>query len=180
MADVVAESGVARSESWRRQDVTPPRSGGAGAALWRAANLWQRRQKTVLAEHGLTPAQYLLLDGLAALDAARPVTQAMVARHCGADAMMTSQLVRELERKALVLRAAHPGDSRAVALALTAEGRARLERAGPAVAVAEAAFFGVLGADAPAFAAALRLLTGERPRRRVAAGHAAAGRSGRG
>lgn len=143
--------------------------------MWRAANLWQRRQKTMLAEHGLTPAQYLLLDGLAALDAARPVTQAMVARHCGADTMMTSQLVRELERKALVLRRAHPEDSRAVALALTGEGQARLEQASPAVAAAEAAFFGALGADAPAFGDALRLLTGEKPRRRVAAGHAAVG-----
>lgn len=148
-----------------------PLSGGAGAALWRAANLWQRRQRVVLEAHGLTPAQYLLLEGLAELGAGRPTTQVMLARHCGADAMMTSQLLRELERLRLVRRAAHPADSRAVALALTAEGRQRAERAAPDVAAAEQALFGVLGADAPAFAGALRMLTGEKPRRRVAAGH---------
>ena len=178
MANSLADPAAARSDAGRRPvDAAPPRSGGAGAALWRAANLWQRRQKTVLDEHGLTPAQYLLLEGLAELGAGRPVSQAMVARHCGADAMMTSQLVRELERKALVRRGAHPDDSRAVALTLTATGRVRLGQAGPAVAAAQAAFFGALGVDAPAFADALRLLTGEKPRRRVAAGHGA-GRAG--
>ncbi len=45
-----------------------------------------------------------------------------------------------------------------------------LDHAGFGVAAAQAAFFGALGADAQAFAGALGLLAGEKPRRRVAAG----------
>ena len=144
---------------------------GPGAALWRAANLWRRRQCEALAPSGLTPGQYLLLDGLVRL--AGPgggVSQALLARQCRADQMMTSQILRDLEELGLVRRGRHPGDARAVAITPTAAGRRRLDVAGPAVEAAQAAFFGALGADAQAFAGALGLLAGEKPRRRVAAG----------
>ncbi len=153
-----------------RERAGEPKSGGPGAALWRASNLWRRRQRAALEGFGVTPSQFLLLQGLAERGARHAVTQAALAQHCGADAMMTSQLVRELERLALVRREAHPSDSRAVALALTTRGRQRLDRAAPAMAAAERAFFAALGADLEAFAGALRLLGGEKPRRRVGAG----------
>ena len=145
---------------------------GAGAALWRAGNMWRRRQNAALRPCGLTPVQYLLLAGIIDLSGrSGPVTQANLARRCGADAMMTSQVVRALERGGLVRRAANSGDARSVALALTAKGRKQLERAAPAVARAEADFFAALGPDAEAFAGALHLLAGVKPRRRVPAGH---------
>jgi len=153
-----------------RDGTQGPKSGGPGAALWRAANLWRRQQRVALQESGLTPSQFLLLQGLADRAARQAVTQAALAQHCGADVMMTSQLLRELERMKLVRREAHPSDSRAVALGLTDRGRQRLDRASPAVTAAEQAFFAALGADADAFAGALRLLGGEKPRRRVGAG----------
>ncbi len=147
-----------------------PKSGGAGAALWRAANLWRRHQRTALRGAGLTPSQFLLLQGLAERSARQAVTQAALAQHCGADVMMTSQLVRALHRKGLLRRAPHPTDSRAIALGLTDRGRRCLAQALPAVAAAEHAFFGALGTDVEAFAGALRLLGGEKPRRRIGAG----------
>ena len=153
-----------------RKTAGGPKSGGPGAALWRAANLWRRRQRAALEGYGVTPSQFLLLQGLADSGARQAVTQAGLAQHCGADVMMTSQLVRELERLGLVRREAHPSDSRALALALTTRGRQRLDRAAPAIVAAEQAFFGALGADLEAFAGALRLLGGEKPRRRVGAG----------
>ena len=147
-------------------------AGGPGAALWRAGNLWQRRQKAALDSFGLTPVQFLLLTGLAELSGRdRPVTQALLSRRCGADAMMVSQVLRQLERNGLVRRDTHPGDSRAFALVLSAEGRALAHRAAPAVERAETAFFAALRHDAEAFAVALRLLAGEKPRRRVQAVH---------
>ena len=144
---------------------------GAGAALWRASNLWRRRQNAALRPCGLSPVQYLLLAGIVDLSGRDgPVTQATLARRCGADAMMTSQVVRTMERAGLVRRAANSSDARSVALALTAKGRKIFERATPAITRAEAEFFAALGLDAEAFAGALLLLAGEKPRRRVPAG----------
>jgi DNA-binding MarR family transcriptional regulator len=149
-----------------------PKAGGAGAALWRAANRWQRLQREQLEPFRLTPVQFLLLSGLDELSERAPVTQADLAVHCGVDGMTTSQQVRELERKRLVRRDPHARDGRAMTIAPTRQGRQLLNRASPAVAEAEKAFFGALGPDAEAFAVALRLLAGEKPRHRVAAGHA--------
>jgi DNA-binding MarR family transcriptional regulator len=78
-----------------------------------------------------------------------------------------------MEQKKLVRRDPHAHDRRAMSIASTRQGRQLLDRASPAIAEAEKAFFGALGADAGAFAVALGLLTGEKPRHRVAAAHAA-------
>ncbi len=144
---------------------------GPGAALWRAANLWQRRQREALARYRLTPVQFLLLAGLADLAGSGPVTQVALARLCGADPMMVSQVVRDLEKMRLVRRASHPGDLRARALALTGEGRRMFDRVAPAVAEVQHEVFGVLAGDVEAFTGALGLLAGAKPRRRVVAGH---------
>ena len=149
-----------------------PKAGGPGAALWRAANRWQRLQRDLLEPFRLTPVQYLLLSGLNGLADRKQVTQADLAVHCGVDGMTTSQQIREMEQKKLVRRDPHAHDRRAMAIAPTRQGRQLLNRAAPAMAEAEKAFFGTLGNDAGAFAVALGLLTGEKPRRRVAAAHA--------
>ncbi len=150
-----------------------PKAGGPGAALWRAANRWQREQRDLLEPFGLTPVQYLLLSGLDGLLARGQVTQADLAVHCGVDGMTTSQQTREMAQKKLVRRDPHTLDRRAMSIAPTRRGRQLLDRASPAMAEAEKAFFGALGADAEAFAVALGLLSGEKPRHRVAAAHAA-------
>jgi DNA-binding MarR family transcriptional regulator len=148
---------------------SPARS--TGYLLWQAVNRWQRRQKKALQPFGLTPVQFLLLAGLRDLEDrdGAPVTQIALARHCRTDPMMTSQVLRALEGEELVARQAHDGDGRAVALAITARGRALARRAVEAVAKSDAAFFAALGGDVPAFGDALSLLVGEKPRRRVQA-----------
>lgn len=142
-----------------------------GYLLWQAVNRWQRRQKKTLQPFGLTPVQFLLLAGLGELADATggPVTQVALARHCGTDPMMTSQVLRVLEGQELVARRSHDGDGRAVALAITASGRALVRRAIEAVAKSDDAFFAALGEDVPAFGDALALLVGEKRRRRVQA-----------
>jgi DNA-binding MarR family transcriptional regulator len=143
-----------------------------GYLLWQAVNRWQRGQKKALRPFGLTPVQFLLLSGLDELfeAAGAPVTQAALARHCRTDPMMTSQVLRALQRQEFVAREAHEGDARAVALTITGPGRALVRRAVAAVAESDEAFFAALGADVPAFGDALALLAGQKPRRRVRAG----------
>jgi DNA-binding MarR family transcriptional regulator len=146
-----------------------PKAGGPGAALWRAANRWQRLQRDLLEPFHLTPVQYLLLSGLDGMTGRDPVYQAELAMHCGVDGMSTSQQARELEQKGLVRRGPHPGDRRALSISPTEQGRQLVNRVAPAMAEAERSFFAVLGSNAEAFALALALLNGEKPRHRIAA-----------
>lgn len=146
-------------------------AGETGYLLWHVVNLWQRRQKEALAPFDLTPVQYLLLAGLVTLKASerRPVNQSTLARHCRTDPMMTSQVLRALERVGLVVRRLDTGDGRAIGVALTEKGHDRQREARPAVADVEQGFFEALGPDVPAFGDALTVLSGRRPRRRVRA-----------
>ncbi|MGE4218502.1 MAG: MarR family winged helix-turn-helix transcriptional regulator [Alphaproteobacteria bacterium] len=145
---------------------------GTGFLVWRVANLWQKQQRRALDAAGLTPVQYLLLAGLTDLTerAAGPITQAALAQHCRTDPMMTSQVLRALADGGLIRRRAHRGDGRAMALVPTASGRAKARSARDAVRAADADFFARLGEEETLFADVLRLLAGERPRRRVKAG----------
>lgn len=143
----------------------------SGFLLWRAGNAWQRQMRKLLKPYGLTPAQYLLLAGLRALQSGESdlVTQAVLARHCRTDPMMTSQILRVLEKAGLVRRSVHDGDGRAVALGITEKGNSVAAEAGAEVEAVDAGFHAVLGENADAFADALHVLMGERIRRRVKA-----------
>jgi hypothetical protein len=113
-----------------------------GFLLWQAANRWQQRQRAALAPLGLTPVQFVLLAGVAALaEDDTPPTQARVARHVRADAMMTSQVIRALERP-------------------TAAGRKLARQAAYVVDDADRAFFESVGADRARLAEALGALAG--------------------
>lgn len=145
--------------------------GVPGYLLWRAANHWQKSMRAVLSPFEVTPVQYLLLAGLRELRDAEggPVKQAALARHCGSDPMMTSQVLRALQKAGLVARQAHDGDGRAMAVAPTTAGDDLLRKADSAVAETDLRFHAPLGPEKDAFGDALRLLSGVRPRRRVKA-----------
>jgi len=90
----------------------------------------------------------VLLATLGWLQQARaPVTQVQLAQHARTDIMMTSEVVRSLERRGLLTRADHPTDSRALALALTAEGQALVARSLNVVEEVDRAFFAPVGND---------------------------------
>ena len=76
----------------------------------------------VLAPHGLTHVQFVLLASLWWLEGHgdHPATQARLAQQAGTDPMMTSQVTRKLEARGLLKRAVDPADSRARQLRLTA------------------------------------------------------------
>ena len=135
-----------------------------GLLLWRVTNRWQAAQRAALKPHGLTHVQFVLLASLAWLgDEAGAVTQKQLADHAATDPMMTSQVLRVLEQRGFVVRRAHPGDGRAKALVVTAEGAALAGRAVRAVEATDREFFAVLGSDQSQFAAALVRLTGPGP-----------------
>jgi len=141
-----------------------------GFLLWNLENLWQRKQRRALEPFGITPVQFLLLSGLGALSVEQEtVSQVELARHCRTDPMMTSQVVRALMRLGFVERSRDRRDKRAFAVRLTMEGRDIGRRAEADVRRVDEQFFAPLAHDIPAFTDALRLLAGERPRRRVQA-----------
>jgi DNA-binding MarR family transcriptional regulator len=148
-----------------------PAGEGPGFLIWHAANTWQKAQKEALAPFDLTPVQCLLLAGIDELAAGgdAAIKQSDLARHTRSDVMMTSQVIRALEKRGLVVRATHKEDGRAVALRLTGDGRALLGKARPALAETDARFFAGLGDRRDEFCDALMMLAGEKRRRRVKA-----------
>jgi DNA-binding MarR family transcriptional regulator len=132
---------------------------GRGFMLWQVANGWQRAARAVLAPSGLTYVQTLLLAGLAErLEIEGRITQAGLAQSLGADAMMTSQVLRTLESAGLVKRERDPSDTRARNVVLTQEGRAKLQSVRPLLSDIDEAFFDPLGKKEKRFVKSLKKL----------------------
>lgn len=129
-----------------------------GLLLWQVTNRWQAAQRATLKPYGLTHVQFVLLASLAYLGAEGPVRQRDLAAAAATDPMMTSQVLRALEERALVVRRPHPQDGRARALEVTPEGRELVNRAVVSVEACDAAFFSALGNGVQAFARALQTL----------------------
>jgi DNA-binding MarR family transcriptional regulator len=108
-----------------------------GFLLWHATLRWQRSIAAALRPLDLTHVQFVLLAVLWWYVTVRKEhpSQRQLAEQAGTDPMMTSQVLRALERKALLTRAPDPHDSRARRLSLTPQGR-RLAR--KAIGVVEA------------------------------------------
>ena len=138
----------------------PAASQSPGLLLWRVTNRWQAAMRAALAPHELTHVQYVLLASLTWLADREPerlVTQVDLAGFAATDPMMTSQVLRALERAGLVERLPHPTDGRARILRATPEGAAAARRATADVEAADAAFFSPV--DAEGFAGQLARLT---------------------
>jgi DNA-binding MarR family transcriptional regulator len=131
-----------------------------GLLLWQATNRWQAAQRAALKPFGLTHVQFVLLASLVWLGTDGPVTQRRLADHARTDRMMTSQVVRALERRDLLVRTAHSSDGRAWSLSATDTGAALVNRAVVVVEACDEAFFGSLGPDRGAFTRALASLAG--------------------
>jgi DNA-binding MarR family transcriptional regulator len=133
----------------------------AGLMLWHLTNAWQRSVRAALAPHELTHVQFVLLATLTSMHPAQ-VTQRQLADAAATDAMMTSQVLRALERRGLIERSPHPNDGRAVLLSPTREGVAVVNEANTSVEDADEAFFNRLGTDdLDSFLTMLRTLNGK-------------------
>lgn len=129
----------------------PAASESPGLLLWRVTNRWQAVMRAALAPHGVTHVQYVLLASLTWLADREPerlVTQTDLAGFAATDLMMTSQVLRSLEKAGLVERLPHPTDRRARVLRTTPAGAETARRATADVEDADAAFFAAVDADA--------------------------------
>jgi len=134
-----------------------------GVLLWRVNNQWQRRIRAALAPLHVTQVQLTLLIGLQDLaQQGLAVTQARLASHCALDTMMTSQVVRSLERAGLLQRSRSAGDRRARHLLLTPTGQDKLAAAQAVLRRADAGFFDPLGNAEGLLRRALTMLDGDR------------------
>lgn len=128
-----------------------------GFLLWLATLRWQRLMTETLRPLDLTHVQFVLLASTWWLNQTgeRP-TQAELSTHTGSDARMTSEVVRRLEARGLVVRAAKSEDARALRLRVTRSGGALARKAIAAVEAADDAFFAPV--RGPRFVAALQTL----------------------
>ena len=122
-------------------------------------NLWQRKMRAALRESGLTHVQFVLLVSTVWLnDHGREATQVIIARFAHADVMMTSQVLRSLEKKDLVLRLKNPVDTRAHLISPTEKGRKLVGNAIKVVEDTDSAFFAILDNNISEFTKMLRKL----------------------
>ncbi len=130
-----------------------------GFLLWQVSNEWQRKQREALSTVGLTHVQFVLLASIHWLEAQGAVTQSALASHANTDPMMTSQVVRTLQNKGLIVRSPHPEDSRALQLVTTALGRKSFEEAIVIVEGVDRDYFEVLGKNRDKFTSFLGMLS---------------------
>jgi DNA-binding MarR family transcriptional regulator len=134
-----------------------------GYLLWHVTLRWQRDIAAALAPLDLTHAQFVLLASTWWLNRhGHNPNQLTVARHAGTDVKMTSQVLRRLEAKGLILRETDRADTRAKKLHVTQRGAQLAERAVSVVEAVDEAFFKNTP-DAPALTALLRPLAAGDP-----------------
>jgi DNA-binding MarR family transcriptional regulator len=114
-----------------------------GLLLWRVTLRWKREISAALAPLELTHAQFVLLASAWWLGAHRPElpSQREVAEQAATDPMMTSQVLRALEQRALVTREPDPNDGRSRLIAVTPAGADLARRAIEVVEAVDHAFF---------------------------------------
>lgn len=119
-----------------------------GFLLWKVSTQWRWHVETALAKIGLTYQQFILLAGLGWTTRNNAdITQVKLARHCGTDITMTSQVLRSLERKGYVKRLQRKDDARSKFSQITERGALLVEQAIPLVESVDKQFFDGLGTD---------------------------------
>ncbi len=135
---------------------------GAGVLLWKASNAWQRHVRDGLRSTGITHVQFLLLQAVQQLETSgKTPTQIMLARAAGTDVMMTSKVIRTLEKEKLVARKSSKSDARSVTLQITILGKKKVAKAAAAIQKSETAFFSKLVAKPHKFVMNLEALASE-------------------
>jgi DNA-binding MarR family transcriptional regulator len=128
-----------------------------GFLLWRVTLHWQRLVTEALRPFNLTHVQFALLSsawwlsrdagdgqgagaGQGGPGGSSP-NQLAIAAQAGTNVKMTSEVLRKLEDKGLIVQRTDPGDRRAKSITITAEGIRLAEQAVVAVEQVDAAFF---------------------------------------
>jgi DNA-binding MarR family transcriptional regulator len=113
-----------------------------GFLLWQITHLWQRKMNLDLKELDLTHVQFALLSSTAWLERFdEDITQVKLANHAKTNIMMTSKVLKTLEKKDLISREECKFDTRAKSISLTDDGRERIKKALQIVEEMENKFF---------------------------------------
>jgi DNA-binding MarR family transcriptional regulator len=115
-----------------------------GFLLWHVTLRWQRTMVAALAPLDLTHVQFVLLATTWWLNSrGEDPNQLGLARQAGTDGKMTSEVLRKLEAKGLIVRTVDTADTRARRLRVTSLGAELAVRALAVVETADAGFFRV-------------------------------------
>ena len=113
-----------------------------GFLLWHVTLRWQREIAAALAPLGLTHVQFVLLAAAWWLNSrGEDPNQLTVARQAGTDVKMTSEVLRKLEAKGLIVRTVDAADPRARKIRVPERGGELATAAVTAVEAVDAAFF---------------------------------------
>ena len=129
-----------------------------GLLLWQLTNKWQAEQRAALKPFSLTHVQFVLLATLTYANDRYEFSQKQLAHHAQTDEMMTSQVLRKLEKMELIKRQPSKVDRRAVIITPTSAGIALANRAVKKVEATDKAFFSVIENDLPGFIKLMRQL----------------------
>jgi len=131
----------------------------AGYLMWQVGMTWQRKLKNSLDPLGITHAQFLLLAALDYLSSQKNiVSQQDLANHIHIDKMMTSKILRTLQKKGLLSRRKSKIDTRSRTLTLSESGTVLLEKAFAVVRRVDDDFLVSLGLNSMTFTDDLRKL----------------------
>lgn len=123
-----------------------------GYLLWQASMTWLRRLNNELEKVDLTHTQLIILVFLACLnEKGKVVTQIDISNQARIDRMMTSKVLKTLQKKGLVNRTEHLTDTRAKAIMITEQGIETATKAGKLVDAAEREFFSSIKKNAELF-----------------------------
>jgi len=130
-----------------------------GLMFIKTYNKWHRSIKTELETLGVTHPQYVVLATTNYLSLHQEeVRQIDIANMSDIDVMTTSDILKVLEKKALIKRYSSPSDGRAKAVDLTEQGLAIVKKATIIVEGIDEQFFGVLGDSESVFIDLLKKL----------------------
>jgi DNA-binding MarR family transcriptional regulator len=150
MAKKVIEATPAAKNVSRHPFADPENN--AGFLMWQVSMLWQRKLKNGLDTLGITHGQFLLLAALSYLSAKQNVvSQQDLARHVRIDKMMTSKILRTLQKKGLLSRKKNKVDTRVRTLALSEAGDTLLTQAFKVVERVDSDFVMSLGLNSMSF-----------------------------
>lgn len=130
-----------------------------GLLLWQISNKWQAQQRKALLAFNLTHVQFVLLASLVWATNKEAFTQKQLAAHAKTDVMMTSQVIRVLEKKGFLTRTTNAADSRSFTLAPTENGIRLANKAIEVVEAVDKHFFGILESDLRSFTMMMQRLT---------------------
>lgn len=158
MAKKVNDTTQVQKPSNSRHAFSDPEE-NAGFLMWQVSMLWQRKLKSGLDTLGITHGQFLLLAALSYLSTQKNVvSQQDLAKHVRIDKMMTSKILRTLQKKGLLSRKKNKTDTRVRTLALSESGEELLQKSFKLVDRIDNDFLISLGLNAMSFQDDLRNL----------------------